>query len=153
MRLMGMDCWTLRGIFSLSRSLWFAAARDLIMAVTPLSIIGFIIRIFADVLPIPGKQQFGLDDSPNKLLKAQAVVAEKARRREGRCQDDAEPACGFPAYEAPKAQIDASRDEQRGQRAKELPSRQAKEDAFLVLPDLFRDFYFDKCSPSLKFLL
>lgn len=108
-----------------------------------LSQTGFVIRIFRDIFPLPGKEQLRLDNRPQKLFKGQAVVAEKAGRRERGSQKDTEPACCFPADQAAKAQIYTGGNEQSRKGAKELPGRQAEKDALLVLTDLFwyLDFY------------
>ena len=55
---------------------------------------------------------------------------------------DAEPACGFFADHVAQEQIRACGDADGEERAEELTGRQAKENALLVLPDLFWDFNF-----------
>ena len=142
MRLIGMLCWTERGTFTFTRSLLLAAARVLIKVSTPLSVEAVIVKVFSDVLAISGKQELGLDDRPQELLKGHAVIVEKARHGSGRSQDDAEPACGFLADHVAQEKIRASGDADGKDRAEELTGRQTKENAFLVLPDLFRDFNF-----------
>lgn len=144
MRLIGMLCWTERGTFTFTRSLLFAAARVLIKVSTPLSVEAVIAEVFSDVLAISGKQELGLDDRPQELLKGHAVVIKKARHGSGRGEDNTEPACGFLADYVAQEQIRASGDADGKDRAEELTGRQAKEDAFLVLPDFFRDFYLYK---------
>lgn len=76
------------------------------------------------------------------MLEGHAVVVEKARHGSGRGEDDAEPACGFLADHITQEQIRAGGDADGKDRAEELTGRQAKENAFLVLSDLFRDFNF-----------
>ena len=119
-----------------------AAARVLIKVSTPLSVEAVIANVFPDVLAIPGKQELGLDDRPKELLKGHAVVIKKARHGSGRSQHDAEPACGFLTDRVAQEQIRACGDTHGKDRAEELTGRQAKENALLVLPDLFRDFHF-----------
>ena len=142
MRLIGMLCWTERGTFTFTRSLLLAAARVLIKVSTPLSVEAVVAEVFSDVLAISGKQELGLDDRPKELLEGHAVVIKKARHGSGRSQDDAEPACGFLADHITQEKIRAGGDADSKDRAEELTGRQAKENAFLVLPDLFRNFYF-----------
>ena len=120
----------------------FAAARVLIKVSTPLSVETVIAEVFSDVLAIPGKQELGFDDCPQELLKCHAVVIKKARHSSGRSEDDAEPACGFLADHVAQEQIRAGGDADGKDRAEELTGRQAKENALLVLPDLFWDFNF-----------
>jgi hypothetical protein len=120
-----------------------AAARVLIKVSTPLSVEAVVAEVFSDVLTISGKQELGLDDRPKELLKGHAVVIKKARHGSGRGEDDAEPACSFLADHITQKQIRASGDADGKDRAEELTGRQAKENAFLVLPDLLRDLYFD----------
>ena len=142
MRLIGMLCWTERGTFTFTRSLLLAAARVLIKVSTPLSVEAVIAEIFSDVFAIPGKQELGLDESPKELLKGHAVIVEKARHSSRRGEDDAEPACGFLTDHVAQEQIRASGNADGKDRAEELTGRQAKENAFFVLSDLFRDFNF-----------
>ena len=142
MRLIGMLCWTERGTFTFTRSLLFAAARVLIKVSTPLSVKAVVAEVFSDVLAIPGKQELGLDDRPKELLEGHAVVIKKARHSSGRSEDNTEPACGFLADHITQEQIHACGNADGEDRAEELTGRQAKENAFLVLPDLFGDFYF-----------
>ena len=119
-----------------------AAARVLIKVSTPLFVEAVIAEVFSDVFAISGKQELGLDNRPQELLKGHAVVIKKARHGSGRSQDDAEPACGFLADHVAQEQIRAGGDADGKDRAEELPGRQAKENTFLVLSDLFRDFNF-----------
>ena len=119
-----------------------AAIRVLIKVSTPLSVEAVIAEVFSDVLAISGKQELGLDDRPKELLKGHAVVIKKARHGSGRGENDAEPACGFLADHVAHEQIRACGDADGKDRAEELTGRQAKENALLVLPDLFRDFNF-----------
>ena len=119
-----------------------AAARVLIKVSTPLSVEAVVAEVFSDILSIPGKQELGLDDRPKELLEGHAVVIKKARHGSRRSQDDAEPACGFLADHVAQEQIRACGDTHGKDRAEELTGRQAKENAFLVLSDLFRDFNF-----------
>ena len=142
MRLIGMLCWTERGTFTFTRSLLFAAARVLIKVSTPLSVKAVVAEVFSDVFAIPGKQELGLDDSPKELLEGHAVVNKNARHGSGRSQDDTEPACSFLADHITQEQIRASGDADGKDRAEELTGRQAKENALLVLPYLFRDLNF-----------
>lgn len=142
MRLMGMLCWTERGTFTFTRSLRLAAARVLIKVTTPLSVEAVVIGVFPYVLAVACKQELGLDDRPEELFKGHAVIGEKARHSSGRGQHDAEPACGFLADHVAQEQIRSRGDANGEDRAEELTGRQAKENAFLVLPDLFRDFNF-----------
>ena len=144
MRLIGMLCWTERGTFTFTRSLLLAAARVLIKVSTPLSVEAVIAEVFSDVLAISGKQELGLDDRPQELLEAHAVVIEKARHSGGCGQHDTEPARGFLADHVAQKQIHARGNSDGKERAEELTGRQAEEDAFLVLPDFFRDFYLYK---------
>ena len=127
-----------------------AAARVLIKVSTPLSVEAVIAEVFSDLIAISGKLELGLVDRPKELLKGLAVVIKKARHGSGRGQHDAEPARGFFADHVAQEQIRACGDAYGKNRAEELAGRQAKENALLVLPDLFRDFYFDIRSPSLK---
>ena len=142
MRLIGMLCWTERGTFTFTRSLLLAAARVLIKVSTPLSVEAVVAEVFSDVLAISGKQELGFDDRPKELLKGHAVVIKKARHGSGRSEDNTEPACGFLADHITQEQIRASGDADGEDRAEELTGGQAKENAFLVLSDLFWDFYF-----------
>ena len=142
---MGMLCWTLRGTFTFTRSLRLAAARDLIKVSTPLSVEALVVDILSDVPALPGVQDFAFDDSPQKLLKVHAVVAEKAGHGSRRSQHDAEPAGRFPPNHRAQKQVHACGDSHCENGAEELPGRQAEENALLVLPDFFRNFYFDKC--------
>ena len=119
-----------------------AAARVLIIVSTPLSVEAVIAEVFSYVLAISGIQELGLDDRPKELLKGHAVVIKKARHGSGRSQDDAEPACSFLADHVTQEKIRAGGDADGKDRAEELTGRQAKENAFLVLPDLFRNFNF-----------
>ena len=142
MRLIGMLCWTERGTFTFTRSLLLAAARVLIKVSAPLSVEAVIAEVFSDVLTISGKQKLGLNDRPKELLEGHAVVIKKARHSSGRGQNDAEPACGFLTDHVAQEQIRAGGNADGKDRAEELTGRQAKENAFLVLPDLFWDFHF-----------
>ena len=119
-----------------------AAARVLIKVSTPLSVEAVVAEVFSDVLTISGKQELGLDDRPKELLKGHAVIGEEASHSSGRSQNDAEPACGFLADHVAQEQIRACGDADGKDRAEELTGRQAKENAFLVLSNLFRDFNF-----------
>lgn len=142
---MGMLCWTEWGTFTFTRSLRLAAARDLIKISTPLSVEALVVDILTDVPALPGVQDFAFDDSPQKLLKVHAVVAEKAGHGSRRSQHDAEPTGCLPPNHMAEKQIHACGDYDRENGAEELPGRQAEENALLVLPDFFWDFYFDKC--------
>jgi hypothetical protein len=137
-----MLCWTERGTFTFTRSLLLAAARVLIKVSTPLSVEAVIAEVFSDIFAISGKQELSLDDRPKELLKGHAVVIKKARHGSGRSQDDTEPACSFLADHITQKQIRACGNADGKDRAEELTDRQAKENAFLVLPDLFGDFNF-----------
>ena len=119
-----------------------AAARVLIKVSTPLSVEAVVAEVFSDVLAISGKQELGLDDRPQELFKSHAVIGEEARHGSGRSQDDAEPACGFLTDHVAQEQICAGSNADSEDRAEELTGRQAKENALLVLSDLFRDFNF-----------
>ena len=137
-----MLCWTERGTFTFTRSLLLAAERVLIKVSTPLSVEAVIAEVFSDVLAISGKQELGLDDRPQELLEGHAVVIKKARHGSGRGKDNTEPACGFLANHITQEQIRDGGNADSEDRAEELTGGQAKENAFLVLSDLFRDFNF-----------
>ena len=94
------------------------------------------------------RQVFGLDDRPKELLKGHAVIGEEARHSSGRGQHDAQPACGFLSHHIAQEQVHPSGDADGEDRAEELTGRQAEEDALLVLPDFFRDFYLFYDFPS-----
>ena len=118
-------------------------ARVLIKISTPLSVEAVVKLVFPDVLAISGKQEFRLDDRPQELFKSHAVIGEEAGHGGGSSQDDTEPACGLLADDRAKQKIHTSGDGNGENSAEELSGRQPKENAFLVLPDLLRDFNFD----------
>ena len=118
-------------------------ARVLIKISTPLSVETVVKQVFPDVLTVSRIEEFRLDDRPQELFKGHAVIGEEAGHGGGSGQDDAEPACGLLADDRAKQKIHAGGDGNSEDRAKELSGRQTKEDAFLVLPDLLRDLYFD----------
>ena len=148
MRLIGMLCCTERGIFTFTRSLLFAAARDLIKIATPLSVKAVIENVFSDVFPVARKQKLCLDDRPKELLKGHPVIREKARHCSGRGQHTTEPACGFLADYAAQEKIHPGSDGNGEDCAGELPGRQAEEDTLFILPDLFWNLYFDRLCTS-----
>lgn len=57
-RRMGMDCWTLLGIKKLSRSLLFAARRDLIKILPPFPPQEVVVKVFGGKGTAPGKENF-----------------------------------------------------------------------------------------------
>ena len=116
--------------------------RVLIKVAAPLSVETVIKDVFSDVLAVARKQELGLDDRPQELLEAHAVIREKARHSSGRGQHDAEPACGVSAEPVSEKQIDARGNTDGKNRAEELTCGQAEENALLVLPDFLRDFDF-----------
>ena len=67
----------------------------------------------------------------------------KSCNRNRRGYQQTEPACGLLADDRAKQKIHTSSDGNGENSAKELSGRQPKENAFLVLPDLLRDLYFD----------
>ena len=137
-----MDCWTLRGILNLSRSLLLAAIRDLIKVVTPLSVQHIVVKILGHKAPFPGAQDFGLDESPQELFQGQAVVTEKAGHGHGRGGQDAHPARRLLPGHIAQQQVDGHGDPHGEQGAEKLPGGQAEENAFLVLADFFGNFDF-----------
>ena len=68
---------------------------------------------------------------------------EESCNRNRRGYQQTEPACGLLADDRAKQKIHTSSDGNGENSAKELSGRQPKENAFLVLPDLLRDLYFD----------
>lgn len=49
-------------------------------------------KVFADKLTLPGTENFGFEEYPNKLLKGQAVVGEEACNSKWSSTDHAQPA-------------------------------------------------------------
>lgn len=90
----------------------------------------------------PGAEDFGLNNSPDKLLKGHAVVGEKASHACWGCAEYAQPTGSFFAENGAKAQIDTHGNQYGEGRAKELTDGKAEEYRFLVAADFFRNFYF-----------
>ncbi len=132
---------------NLSRSLLLAAIRDLIKVVTPLSVQHIVVEILGHKAPLPGTQDFGLDEGPQELFQGQAVVTEKASHGHGRGGQDAHPARRFLSGHAAQQQVDGYSDPHSEQGAEKLPGGQAEENAFLVLAYFFGNFDFDVANP------
>ena len=118
-------------------------ARVLIKISTPLSVEAVVKQVFPDVLAVSRIEEFRLDDRPQELFKSHAVIGEEAGHGGGSGQDDAEPACGLLTDDRAKQKIHTGGDGNSENSTEELSGRQPKENAFLVLPDLLRDLYFD----------
>ena len=144
-----MDCWTLRGILNLSRSLLLAAASALIKVYGLLSVQHGVVEVLGDEPPPSGAKQLRLDEGPGELLQGQAVVAEEPSHGHGRGGQDAEPACGLLAEYGTQAQVHGNGDSHGGHGAEELPGGEAEKDRLLVLADFFGnfDFYIDSLLP------
>lgn len=127
---------------NVSFSLLLAAKRDLIKIVTLLSAYKGVVEVVGFKPSAPGAENFGFNDSPDKLLKGHAVVSEKASHACRGCAEDAEPTCCFFAENGAKAQINTHGNQNGQGRAQELPNGQAEEYRFLVTAYFFRDFYF-----------
>lgn len=138
-----MLCWTERGTLTRTRSLLLAMARVLIKISTPLSVEAVVKLVFPDVLAVSRTEEFRLDDRPQELFKSHAIIGEEACHGGRSGQDNAEPACGLMSDDRAKQKIHASGDGNSENSAEELTGRQAEKNAFLVLPDLLRDLYFD----------
>lgn len=68
----------------------------------------------------PGAENFGLNDSPDKLLKSHAVVGEKASHACRGRAEDAQPTGSFFAEYGAKAQVYTHGNQDGEGRAKEL---------------------------------
>ena len=127
----------------MSRSLLLAAIRDLIKVITPLSVQHIVVEILGHKAPLPGAQDFGLDESPQELFQGQAIVTEKAGHGHGRGGQDAHPARRFLPGHVAQQQRDGHGDPHGKQGAEELPGGQAEKDTFFVLAYFFWNFDFD----------
>lgn len=137
-----MDCWTLRGILNLSRSLLLAAASALIKVYGLLSVQHGVVEVLGDEAPPSGAKQLGLEEGPGELLQGQAVIAEEPGHGHGRGGQDADPACGLLAEYGTQAQVDGHGDPHGSHGAEELPGGETEEDGLLVLADFFGNFDF-----------
>lgn len=101
-------------------------------------------EILTDELTLPGTENFGLEEYPNKTLKGQAVVGEEACHCKGGSTDHAQPARRLLTNDRMQQQIDARRHCNGDSTTKELPGGQAEKDGFLVLGHFLGDFDFDR---------
>ena len=62
----------------------------------------------------------------------------------GRSAQDAEPAGGFGSQQGIQPEEQSHCDANRQQRTDKLPQTQSEKDGFLIVPNLFIDFYLDK---------
>lgn len=101
-------------------------------------------EILTDELTLPGAEDFGLKEYPNKLLKCQAVVGEETCNGKGGSTDHAQPACRLLTNDRMQQQIDARSHCNGDSTTKKLPDSQAKENGFLVLGHFLGNFNFDR---------
>ena len=118
-----MDCWALLGLVNLVLSLRLAAARVLIKVLRLLPVQKQVMKVFADKLALPGAEDFGFEEYPNKPLKGQAIVGEEACNGKGGSTDHAQPTRRLLTNDRMQQQVDASRHCDGHSTAKELPGR------------------------------
>lgn len=72
------------------------------------------------------------------------MVVKESAGGKGRSAQDAEPAGGFGSQQRIQPEEQSHCDTNRQQRTDKLPQTQSEKDGFLIVPDLFNDFDFDK---------
>lgn len=97
-----------------------------------------------------GQEKLRLDVGPQKLLRRHAVVLNKTEGREGGGPQNAHPAYGFRAKEAPQAEVDADGHDNGQNRKNELPHGQSKKQAPCIIPDFPVDLDFQNIITSTK---
>ena len=101
-------------------------------------------KILADKLTLPGTENFGFEEYPNKPLKGQSVIREEACNGKGGSTDHAQPACRLLTNDRMKQQVNSSSHCHSNDTTKELPGRQTEKYGFLVLGHFLGDFDFDR---------
>ena len=102
------------------------------------------------VCQMSGIQQFRSNDRQKELLKVHSVVPEESAQSKGQRRQNAHPAGTLSTDGPVQDKIAKHRRGQSHGGADKLPETETKENAFLVVPDLFVNFDLDKLSPPKK---
>ena len=101
---------------------------------------GLEVDILRPVYTGPGAQDLGLEKRPDKPLKGQAVVAEKAGHSDGGGCQDAQPTGGLLAHNAFEHEVNPNRRAHGQGGTEKLPGGQAEKDRLPVLVDFLWNF-------------
>ena len=101
---------------------------------------GLEVDILRPVHTGPGAQDLGLEKRPDKPLKGQAVVAEKAGHSDGGGCQDAQPTGGLLAHNALEHEVNPNRRAYGQGGTEKLPRGQAEKDRLPVLVDFLWNF-------------
>ena len=105
---------------------------------------GFIIKAVGFKHQFFGVQKLRLKPRPRRLFGSHGVVFEKATGRKGRSSENTHPAHFLAANQRLQAEIQSNRYTYSQQGTDKLPGGKSKKDRFLIIPDFFWHFDFDK---------